>query len=100
MVLRSFFFAMPSTTIRSESGMKGSLLQPGRDGAGLRLPGSHRRMGSDLPFKARGLLFPRLTNQHPLTRPPYAIKLRVSYEALELSPDVGFADTFVLKRAA
>jgi hypothetical protein len=45
LVFRIVFFAMPSATIRSESGMKGSLLQPGRDEEGLRLPGSHRVTG-------------------------------------------------------
>ena len=39
------------------------------------------RMGGDLSFKARQLLFPRLTNQHPLTRLPQAIKVRVFCEA-------------------
>jgi hypothetical protein len=39
------FFAIPSATLRSEIGMNGSLLQPGRDEEGLRLPGSHRVTG-------------------------------------------------------
>src|SRR5919106_1698125 len=42
---RIIFVAIPSATIRSESGMNGSLLQPGRDEEGLRTPGSHRVMG-------------------------------------------------------
>jgi len=38
-------------------------------------------MGGYLSFKSSGLLFPRLTDQHPLTRLPHAIRLRVFNEA-------------------
>ena len=42
---RIIFFAILSATVRSESGMNGLLLQPGRDEEGLRSPGSHRVTG-------------------------------------------------------
>jgi len=43
---RNIFLAISSATVRSESGMNGLLLQPGRDEVeGLRSPGSHRVTG-------------------------------------------------------
>lgn len=39
------FFAIPSATICSERGMKGLLLQPGREEEGFGAPGSHRVTG-------------------------------------------------------
>ena len=39
------------------------------------------RMGGYLSFKSSGLLFPRLTKQHPFTRIPRALRLRVFDEA-------------------
>jgi hypothetical protein len=38
-------------------------------------------MGGYLSFKSSGLLFPRLTEQHPFTRLPHAMRLRVFDEA-------------------
>jgi hypothetical protein len=38
-------------------------------------------MGGNLSFQSSGLLFPRLTDQHPLTRLAHAIELRVFNEA-------------------
>ena len=38
-------FAIPSATVRSESGMNGLLLQPDRDEEGLCSPGLHRVTG-------------------------------------------------------
>jgi len=38
-------FAIPSAAVRSESGMNGLLLQPGRDEEELCSPGSHRVTG-------------------------------------------------------
>jgi hypothetical protein len=35
------------------------------------------RMGGYLFFKSSGLLFPRLTKQHPFTRLPHAMRLRL-----------------------
>jgi hypothetical protein len=69
----------PSATIRSESGMNGLLLQPGRDEVGLRSPGPHRvtGWGGYLFFQSSGLFFPSLTNQQPLTRLPHAIGVRI-----------------------
>ena len=66
------FFAIPSATIRSASGMNGLLLQPGRDEEGLCAPGSHRVTGwAAISFSSRAVLFfPRLTNQHPLSFGP------------------------------
>jgi hypothetical protein len=37
------------------------------------------RVGGYLFFKSSGLLFPRLTNQHPLTRLPHRMRLRLFY---------------------
>jgi hypothetical protein len=46
-------------------------------------------MGGYLSFKSSGFLFQRLTEQHPLTRLPHAIGLRVFTEAHRgISPDV------------
>ena len=39
------------------------------------------RMSGYLFFKSSGLLFPRLTEQHPFTRLPHAMRLRVFDEA-------------------
>jgi hypothetical protein len=39
------------------------------------------RMSGYLFFKSSGLLFPRLTEQHPFTRLPQAMRLRVFDEA-------------------
>jgi hypothetical protein len=38
-------------------------------------------MGGYLSFKSSGLLFPRLTEQHPFTRLPHGIRLLVFVEA-------------------
>ena len=45
LAFRFIVFAIPSATMRSESGMNGLLLQPGRDEEGFRAPGSHRVTG-------------------------------------------------------
>jgi hypothetical protein len=51
---RIIFFAIPSATVRSESGMNGLLLQPGRDEEGLCAPGSHRVTGwAAISFSSR-----------------------------------------------
>ena len=42
---RIIFLAMPSATMRSETGMNGLLFHPGRDMEGPLLPGSHRVTG-------------------------------------------------------
>ena len=42
---------------------------------------SRHRMGGYLFFKSSGLLLPRLTKQHPFTRLPQALRLRVFNEA-------------------
>jgi hypothetical protein len=53
LAFRLIFFAIPSATMRSESGMNGLLLQPGRD-KGLRSPGSHRVTGwAAISFSSR-----------------------------------------------
>ena len=52
--LRIIFFAIPSATARSETGMNGLLLQPGRDEDGLCSPGSHRVTGwAAISFSSR-----------------------------------------------
>jgi hypothetical protein len=38
-------------------------------------------MGGYLFFKSSGLLFPRLTKQHPFTRLPHAMRLRLFIQA-------------------
>src|SRR5262249_61725485 len=54
LAFRFIFFAIPSATMRSESGMNGLLLQPGRDEEGLRAPGSHRVTGwAAISFSSR-----------------------------------------------
>jgi hypothetical protein len=45
-----------------------------------RLASCHR-MGGYLFFKSRGLLFPRLTKQHPFTRLSHAMRLRLFIQA-------------------
>jgi hypothetical protein len=45
--------------------------------------------GGYLFFKSSGLLFPRLTKQHPLIRLSHAMRLRIFFTKLiEVSPDV------------
>ena len=44
-VLYDIFFAISSATIRSDTGMKGLLLQPGREEETSRSPGGHRVTG-------------------------------------------------------
>ena len=51
---RIIFFAIPSAAVRSESGMNGLLLQPGRDDEGLCSPGLHRVTGwAAISFSSR-----------------------------------------------
>ena len=51
---RIIFFAIPSAAVRSESGMNGFLLQPGRDEEGLCSPGLHRVTGwAAISFSSR-----------------------------------------------
>src|SRR3974390_2753916 len=52
--LRIIFLAIPSATVRSEIGINGLLLQPGRDEEGPRSPGSHRVTGwAAISFSSR-----------------------------------------------
>jgi hypothetical protein len=44
-------------------------------------------MGGYLFFKPSGLLFPRLTEQHPFTRLPHAMRLFVFVEAHREPPN-------------
>jgi hypothetical protein len=54
LALRITCFAIPSATIRAESGMNGLLFHPGRDEEGLLLPGSQRVTGwAAISFSSR-----------------------------------------------
>lgn len=59
---RIIFFAIPSATVRSESGMNGLLPQPGRDEEGLYLPGSHRvTVWAAISFSSRAVSSSRVS---------------------------------------
>ena len=62
--------------------MNGLLLQPGRDEEGLHSPGSHRVIGcAAISLSSRAASSSHVTEQHPFTRLPHAMRLRVFDEA-------------------
>jgi hypothetical protein len=83
-------FAIPSATVRSESGMNGLLLQPGRDEEGLRSPGSHRVTGwAAISFSSRAASSSSVSPSS--TRfPPFRMRLGCVFlkNFIKVSPDV------------
>jgi hypothetical protein len=87
---RIIFFAIPSATVRSESGMNGLLLQPGRDDEGLRLPVSHHVTGwAAISFSSRAASSSRVS---PSNTRLLAFRMRLGCvfltKLIKESPDV------------
>jgi hypothetical protein len=77
LAFRAILVAISSATMRSESGMKGLLVQPGRD-EGLCSPGSHRVTGwTAISFSSRAASSSRVS---PINTRLFTLRMRVGGE--------------------